>query len=153
MSRKRLLASWIGHNDMRAMALSLPAKQRDEILKALAGPTPTEKELGPIKTLVEQEQFDQIRLLSNYRSSWEKQYAAWLGDRVRVVHVDLKNPTDYSEIFTLVDGELAKLKASEDWPDTELSVHLSPGSPAMTAIWLLLGKATVHTLGRSDGAG
>ena len=66
MPRKRLLASWIGHNDMRACSMSLPAKQRDEILAASPGPRPAEKEAGTIKTLVEHEQFDEIRLLSNY---------------------------------------------------------------------------------------
>lgn len=140
MARKRLLVSWIGHNDMRAFAMSLTAKRRDEILAALPGPRPAENELGPIKTLVEQEQFDDIRLLSNYRRVWEKGFSAWLGSQTRVVHVDLKNPTDYSELFGLVNGELRELRSRADWSETDLFIHLSPGSPAMAAIWLLLGK-------------
>lgn len=140
MPRRRLLMSWIGHHDMRAMALSLPEKQRDDMVAALPGPVPTVGELGPIKTLVEREAFDEICLLSNYRSSWEKNFAKWLDGRVTVEHVDLDNPTDYSEIFDLVDGQLSKLKDSPDWPDTDLCIHLSPGSPTMAAIWLLLGK-------------
>lgn len=58
MPRKRLLASWIGHNDMRAFAMSLPEKQREELLAALPGPRPAENEVEPIKTLVEQVKFD-----------------------------------------------------------------------------------------------
>ncbi len=140
MPRKRLLASWIGHNDIRAFALSLPAEQRDKILTALPGPRPSENEVGPIKTLVEQERFDEIRLLSNYSPVWEEGFSAWLGSRTQVVHVELNNPTDYTEIFGIANGELGELKSRADWPDTDLSIHLSPGSPAMAAIWLLLGK-------------
>jgi DNA-binding NtrC family response regulator len=140
MPRKRLLASWIGHNDMRAFALSLPAQQRDEVLTALPGPRPAENEVGPIKTLVERERFDEIRLLSNYSRAWEKAFSAWLGSQTHVVHVELNNPTDYTEIFQLADGELGELKSRADWSETDLFIHLSPGSPAMAAIWLLLGK-------------
>ena len=140
MPRKRLLASWIGHNDMRACSMSLPAKLRDEILAALPGPRPAEKEAGPIKTLVEHEQFDEIRLLSNYPKDWEKRYATWLDGPVHVAHVNLDNPTDYAEIFQIVNRELSELKSRSDWPETDFFIHLSPGSPAMAAIWLLMGK-------------
>ncbi len=140
MRQKRLLVSWIGHNDIRAFAMSLPDRQCDEILAALPGPRPVENELGPIKTLVEQEPFDEIRLLSNYSRAWEKDFSSWLGSRTHVVHVDLKNPTDYSELFGLVNGELEELRSRPDWPEIDLFIHLSPGSPAMAAIWLLLGK-------------
>jgi len=140
MPRKQLLVSWIGHNDMRAFALSLPDKQRDEILNALPGPNPAENEVGPIRTLVEREQFDEITLLSNYSDSWERGFSEWLGDNTRIVHVELNNPTDYTEIFGIVSGELETLKSRSDWPEADLSIHLSPGSPAMIAIWLLLGK-------------
>lgn len=140
MSRKRLLVSWIGHNDMRAFAWSLPPNQRDDILSALPGATPVDKELGPIKSLVVQEQFDEIRLLGNYPSLWEQGFSTWLECQNRVVHVELKNPTDYTEIFGLVNSELGELKTREDWAETDLFIHLSPGSPAMAAIWLLLGK-------------
>lgn len=118
----------------------LPTEQCDEILAALPGPRPAKNEVGPIKTLVEQESFDEIRLLSNYSRVWEKAFSAWLDSRTHVVHVDLNNPTDYTEIFGLVNDELGKLKSRADWSETDLFIHLSPGSPAMTAIWLLLGK-------------
>lgn len=141
MPKRRVLACWIGHNDIRAMAITLPAKQRDEILRNLGGPVPADGELGPIKSLTQNVQFDEVVLLSNYPSTWEKKYAEWLGERFNLVHIDLNNPTDYSEIFAVADGELAKLKADKKtWSETELCIHLSPGSPTMTAIWLLLGK-------------
>ena len=140
MPKRRVLAAWIGHNDMRAMAVDLPAGQRHEILQKLGGPTPAAGEVGPIKSLTNCRQFDEIRLLSNYAAAWEKAYAEWLGGGVNLVHVDLKNPTDYGEVFAIADRELAKLKADKTWAETDLFIHLSPGSPTMTAIWLLLGK-------------
>lgn len=140
MPRKRLLVSWIGHNDIRAFASSLPEAERDEIHAALPGTTLAENGLGPIKTLVEREPFDEIRLLSNYSGKWEKAFARWVGDQVRIVDVKLRNPTDYTEIFEIVNKELGQLKSRSDWAETDLFIHLSPGSPAMAAIWLLLGK-------------
>lgn len=141
MPQKRLLVSWIGHNDMRSLALSLPETAREEMLATLPGGPPTAAEgIGPIKTLVNQEAFDEIRLLSNYDPAWEQDFAAWLGDNVHVVHVELENPTDYTQIFEVVDGELARVKSRSDWAETDLSIHLSPGTPAMAAVWLLLGK-------------
>lgn len=119
MPRKRLLASWIGHNDMRACSMSLPAELRDEILAALPGPRPAENEAGPIKTLVEHEQFDEIRLLSNYPKDWEKRYATWLDGPVHVAHVALDNPADYADIFQIVNRELSELKSRSDWPETD----------------------------------
>ena len=140
MPKNRVLACWIGHNDMRAMAATLPSPHQEEILRSLGGPTPVAGELGPIKSLLQQERFDEIRLLSNYPPTWEEQFADWLGGAVSVNHVALNNPTDYAEIFVLADAELARFKAERVWSETDLAIHLSPGSPAMAAVWLLLGK-------------
>ena len=35
---------------------------------------------------------------------------------------------------------LAEFKQSKIWAESELCLHLSPGTPAMAAVWLLLGK-------------
>ncbi len=103
MPETRVLACWIGHNDMRAMAATLPSPHQEDILRSLGGPTPVAGELGPIKSLLQQERFDEIRLLSNYPPTWEEQFADWLGGAVSVHHVALNNPTDYAEIFVLAD--------------------------------------------------
>lgn len=59
MPRKRLRASWIGHNDMRAFAMSLPVKPRDE-----------------------------IRILSNFLRQWEKGFSKWLDKTLRQMLVE-----------------------------------------------------------------
>ncbi len=140
MPNKRLLLQWIGHSDLRAMALSLPAAQREEILAAIKGPAPELGDLGPTKTLLGTQAFDEIHLLSNYRPEWNKLYVEWLRAKAKLVRVDLKHPTDYVAIFQIADAELAKIRKRADWAEIELCLHLSPGTPAMAAVWLLLGK-------------
>jgi transcriptional regulator with PAS, ATPase and Fis domain len=81
-----------------------------------------------------------VRLLSNYDSEWNKWFQAWLKIPVTIVEVNLAKPTDYPAIFSIAEQELSKIKDSKSWADTELCLHLSPGTPAMTAVWLLLGK-------------
>jgi hypothetical protein len=105
-----MLVSWIGHNDMRAFALSLPAKQRDEILTALPGPRPAENEVGPIKTLVEQEQFDEIRLLSNFSRAWEKGYDLSINRYKEIVHEEVQYdpPKTILKRLKKMESEIAK---------------------------------------------
>lgn len=141
MAKRKILASWIGNTDLRTMAADLPPARRQELLAELPGPVPVTGELGPIKTLTEQETFDEILLLSNFRPEWNREFVTWLNRDAKVSRVTLKNPTDYPAIFKIVDAELRKLKDRPDWKDVELSIHLSPGTPAMTAVWLLLGKS------------
>jgi DNA-binding NtrC family response regulator len=140
MHKKRVLVQWIGHSDLRAMAASLPETQRDEIMRQVKGEVPREGDLGPIKTLLTTEHFDEVRLLSNYFPAWNKKFVSWLGLKAEVVAVDLKKPTDYKAIFAIADAELAAIRNRPDWKETQLCLHLSPGTPAMAAVWLLLGK-------------
>lgn len=140
MVKQRVLVQWIGHTDLRAMAVSLPAGQRDEIMQKLKGEVPQNGDVGPTKTLLNTQEFDEIRLLSNYPAAWNKNFATWLGVKAKVIAVDLKKPTDYKTIFPLADTELAALRNRKDWGNTQLCLHLSPGTPAMAAVWLLLGK-------------
>jgi transcriptional regulator with GAF, ATPase, and Fis domain len=51
------------------------------------------------------------------------------------------DPTDYVRIFKAADGVLARVMDRPDRQGVELCLHLSPGTPAMTAIWVLLGKS------------
>jgi DNA-binding NtrC family response regulator len=140
MAKKRVLVQWIGHSDLRAMAASLPAAQRDEILQHVKGAVPKEGDIGPIKTLLNTQEFDEVRLLSNYPAAWNKKFVAWLGVKAELVAVELKKPTDYKAIFPIADAELSAIRHRKDWEATQLCLHLSPGTPAMAAIWLLLGK-------------
>jgi len=117
----RVLVSWIGDNDMKA---------------ALAG---TEN-LGPIGAVVGQRRFDRLVLLSNRQDAWHTPFTDWLGTRtdatLDVRYRLLKDPTDHAAIYSCVEPILAELAAG----GAKLTVHLSPGTPAMHAVWLLLCK-------------
>jgi transcriptional regulator with PAS, ATPase and Fis domain len=140
MNKRRVLVAWIGHSDLKAMALSLGNAAGAQILSELGGAKPAAGECGPIKTLIDAESFDEVRLLSDYRPAWNKLYRNWLTKKATIIPVDLKRPTDYDAIFRIADNELRKLTTEAADRPFELCLHLSPGTPAMTAVWLLLGK-------------
>lgn len=140
MAKRKVLLQWIGHSDLRAMAASLSPARRDALMAKLGGVQPKARDLGPTKTLLTTQAFEEIRLLSNYTAEWGKWFVDWLGIRADLVQVGLDKPTDYAAIYRMANDELAKLRERKGWPDTQLCLHLSPGTPAMAAVWLLLGK-------------
>lgn len=140
MERRKVLLQWVGHSDLRALATSSSEARRKAILAVIGGAAATKGDLGPTKTLVETRKFDEIRLLSNYPKDINKWFAEWIGETAIVSQVVLDTPTDYGAIFEIASQELDKLRTSKPWLNTDLSLHLSPGTPAMAAVWLLLGK-------------
>ena len=141
MPTKRLLVSWIGHADLTAMANERPETDRQRILTALKSRPNPDLRKGPIRTLIEAERFDRIHLLSNYQPFLADWFAEWLPSKAVIHQVEIAVPTDYVSIFKAADTTLASIAESSDRQDTELCIHLSPGTPAMTAIWVLLGKS------------
>lgn len=144
MQPRRILFTWIGHTDLRAMAASLPADQQREVLEGLNPSTPLEGQSGPLKCLVDQEAFDEVHLLTNYSNAKNEQFVRWLGGNPILHPVRLDSPIDHAEIFQVVDAELAGVVPAPRNDRCELYFHLSPGTPAMAAIWLLLGKSRYH---------
>ena len=138
--RTRLLVQWIGHSDLRALAASLPAAQRDPIMHAIKGDLPRTGDVGPTKTLLATQPFDEVRLLSNYPAAWNRLFVRWLGRPAEINAANLANPTNYQAIFAIADTALAAIDHRPDRGSIELCLHLSPGTPAMAAVWLLLGK-------------
>ena len=140
MPKRRVLLQWIGHTDLRAMAVDQRAAAQKKIMERLGGQMPKEGNVGPIKTLLQTQNFDEVRFLSNYQADWNKRFVSWLGVKATAVKVELEKPTDYVSIFKAADSELSAIRRRKDWSNTELCIHLSPGTPAMAAVWLLLGK-------------
>jgi DNA-binding NtrC family response regulator len=122
---RRLLVAWVGRTDLRA---------------------PTESQevgLGPIAQALDARPFDQVCLLSNYDEALVAPYLAWLRARtsaeVRVLSERLTGPTQFGEIYEA--AVRACQRALEEAPGpTALTFHLSPGTPAMAAVWIILGK-------------
>ncbi len=136
----RILVSWIGHADLKSLFGSGSQKVQDKVKAIVRPPYNPPEDGGPIKTLLNQESFDRIYLLSDTPKSITCQYLKLLGFDAAVNHTHLKNPTDYAEIYTVVSDFLETISKDLSSNNHELSILLSPGTPAMAAIWVLLGK-------------
>lgn len=128
---KKWLISWVGDTDLRASKGKLAAGQLGPIASALA-----DQNLG---------KFDKIHLLTNYDFDESKKFCEWLeqqsgysSSQVDLFHVELSSPIDYDEIYAAVCKELTKARLPSE--DIELTIHLSPGTPAMTTVWVALSK-------------
>jgi DNA-binding NtrC family response regulator len=136
MSR-RILVSWIGHTDLRAFAREDASADRSAIEK-IAGVRDGETGAGPVKALIDVETFDEVHLLSDYAPEITKPFAKWLSCKSKLHRLSPKNPSDHGEVLQLVRPMLDSLKLTKD---DSLNFHLSPGTPAMAAIWILLAKS------------
>jgi DNA-binding NtrC family response regulator len=126
----RILCAWIGVTDLNAPANPESIGQ-GPILQALAGG------FG-----------DEAVLLSNWGPEKYTPYVEWLRQRTTVpflvVEERLSNPTNYAEIHQAVVRALEETRRRA--PEAELVFHLSPGTPAMAAVWIILGKTRFPAL-------
>lgn len=128
MNSKSWLVAWIGAAD-------------HECAESKRG-----ADLGPIATaLLGQPMYDRVYLLSNYDFERSRNFCTWLESitgykpsAIDLFSVDLASPIDYSDIYTQVSSNLSQAGIPRD--DVSLTFHLSPGTPAMAAIWIILAK-------------
>jgi sigma54-dependent transcription regulator len=120
----KILFAWLGRTD-------IDASRGDE----KAG-------TGPIGRAAEALKFDEVHLLSNYEKGENEPYRKWLGKmssaKVQLDKVDLQDPTDFGKIYEVARKSVDGL--FQEYPDAQLSFHLSPGTSAMTAVWIILAK-------------
>ena len=121
-----ILFTWIGNKDL--------------------GASQGEKEagLGPIGQAVQSRSFGRVILLSDYPLQSSKIFVKWLSDKSNA-KIDLKNakltrPTAYGEIYEKASEVVQKIIKSEA-QKCNIVFHLSPGTPAMQAMWILLAKS------------
>lgn len=116
------LVSWIGNTDIEAA-------------------TGAKMGLGPIVATVSAHAFTSLNLLFNYPKSRVDEYLVWLGQQstaaINSQYAQLNSPIDFHEIYLAADALLADLIRASDEP---IAILLSPGTPAMQAVWILLGK-------------
>ena len=119
-----VLVAWIGRTD----------------LKAAAGES--EAGLGPLAQGVQAGDYDEILLLSDFPPDQAQPYIRWLGSRttasIQMRPVKLSSPIDFGEIYQRAVEALETI----DRHKTHLTYHLSPGTPAMASVWILLAKTT-----------
>lgn len=118
------LWAWLGNTDLRASESLDPGDQ------------------GPILSAIIADNFDAVHLLSDHTRSKTDAYIKWLEHRSGVLatphQIKLTSPTNYEEIYRATTRVLEGLHGSQ--VAAEWTFHLSPGTPAMASIWLLLAK-------------
>lgn len=122
---EKVLFAWIGRTDLKSA-----------VNKGNGG-------LGPIANALDVRTFDHACFLNNYPTEEVTSYIEWLKSRTSIpitIHsITLTSPTNFGEIYeaaaACVDQNIAKHGS-----DVELTFHLSPGTPAMAAVWILLAK-------------
>ena len=100
--------------------------------------------MGPVAQALGAESYDDAFLLTDYAPEIVRGFVSWLEDHdsgcaIHVLHERLTGPTEFGEIYA------AAVRACETAlpggvGETSLSFHLSPGTPAMAAVWIILAK-------------
>lgn len=121
---KNLLFAWLGQTDINASERKTGVGD------------------GPICAALRKSDFDKAVIISNYAIEKSLHYSKWITPRVKTLvgieNVELANPTDFQEIYEAATAVIEKtLKGYAD-EAVNLTYHLSPGTPAMGQIWLLI---------------
>jgi DNA-binding NtrC family response regulator len=122
---KRLLVCWLGFTDLRA-----------------AQKTP-EVGLGPIAQAIHARPFEEAVIISDHTREATEAYVKWLKSQKMtpvVVHYEkLSGPTNFRDIYEAAVRVLTSIHERHG-RDASLTFHLSPGTPAMAAVWIILAK-------------
>mgnify|MGYP006289594405 CR=1 FL=1 len=120
-----ILLCWLGMTDLKAASGELDVG------------------LGPVGQAVSTRRFAEVRLLNNLESQDAEDYAAWLrkasSARIIIHQTHLTSPTNFGEIYQAALNTISETLQAHG-PDVSLVFHLSPGTPAMAAVWILLAK-------------
>ena len=123
------LLCWLGNTDLKAAGLR-------------GGPDASTG-LGPIAQAVTKRQYDNVVLLSNYPEEEATLYGDWLRTQypanIRIEPIKLTSPTHFTEIHTAAVNAIKNIAGDSD-AKPPLTIHLSPGTPAMQAVWIILAK-------------
>ena len=119
----QVLCAWLGQHDLDA------ANQKEG------------SGLGPIGNALDSTKYQRLVLLSNYDEEKARGYCAWAEvmfprSVCELYPVSLTSPTAYEEIYTAADRVLSEVKQDQ----IEFTFHLSPGTPAMASVWILLAS-------------
>ncbi|MBI5170538.1 MAG: sigma-54-dependent Fis family transcriptional regulator [Candidatus Eisenbacteria bacterium] len=122
---EHILICWVGQTDLKAMTES-----------ATNG-------VGPIAQAVGARAFTEAVLLCNYPEAQGAAYARWLRARapklvIKLQHEKLTSPVHFGEIWLAAKRAVEDARKRHARP--RLTFHLSPGTPPMAAVWILIAK-------------
>jgi sigma54-dependent transcription regulator len=119
------LVSWLGRTDLRAV---------DESERV---------GLGPVAQALQTGRFCRLELICDYTTEETAPYLAWLKNQSEIPatphYVTLESPIDFGAIYQHARQIVAETIASQQ-KGHGLTFHLSPGTPAMAAVWIILAK-------------
>lgn len=122
---QQVLITWIGRTDLRA------ATESDTI------------GLGPIAQALTSRSFDAAYLVTDYPDSEVKPFVSWLKKKtttaLHTLKEPLSGPTNFGEIYEAARRACGKALETAG-AGAKLTFHLSPGTPAMAAVWVILAK-------------
>ncbi|WP_316410596.1 sigma-54 interaction domain-containing protein [Mesoterricola sediminis] len=99
--------------------------------------------MGPIAQALDARAFDKVVLVSDYPEEEVKAFVEWIKQRtstsIDTFTVKLSGPTNFGEIYEAAAKACAKALGNQR-TTTSLTYHLSPGTPAMAAVWIILAK-------------
>jgi DNA-binding NtrC family response regulator len=120
-----LLVSWVGRTDLRAPT------EGDQVGR------------GPIAQALDARTFDEAVLISDYPKKEIVPFLKWLQSQteteIRIEYEALSGPTNFGEIYEAA-ARVVTHCLKRHAKDTRLTFHLSPGTPAMAAVWIILAK-------------
>ena len=99
--------------------------------------------LGPVAQAAIDTLYKEIVLLNNWEKTSAESYVTWLKQKtaaqITIKQVPLSGPTNFGEIYQAATTAISA-KITEHGQGAGLVFHLSPGTPAMAAVWILLAK-------------
>lgn len=121
----RILFCWLGATDLKASTGEIDIG------------------LGPVAQAAKARSYKEIVLLNNWERTVAKKYITWLqqqtSSQIKLQHIPLSGPTNFGEIYQAASKSISE-KIQENGQSVDLAFHLSPGTPAMAAVWILLAK-------------
>ncbi len=121
---KRILICWIGNTDLQA------SEGQD------VG-------VGPIAQALDKREFDEVFFITDYATTRVEPFINWIQERTptpyQLFYRQLSSPTHFGEIYQAATSVCQKALDQYD-NQIELTFHLSPGTPAMAAVWIILAK-------------
>lgn len=122
---RNILVSWIGHADLKA-----PSEG------GKVG-------LGPLAKAITSLPFDEAAILCDCPKDRASDYLTWLASltstKLQPYFESLSGPTQFGEIYEVAVRTVSDV-IKRHGTATDLTFHLSPGTPAMAAVWIILAK-------------
>ena len=120
----KILLTWLGVTDIKS--------SRQE----------TGGQLGPIAGAVTERGYKHVYILSCHSKKDDSHYKKWLKSvasaNVVIENVNIKHPMDFGSIYDISKKFTTELE--KKYKGGELVFALSPGTPAMAAVWIILAK-------------